>query len=221
LTLYTVGNSGGVATLSNPTTVTVASYTDPLAQIPQHGGNALDGGDNRLTQAYLASDPRLGHAALWTAHTVAGGAGAQVRWYEIDVAQAKLDQSGTVSDSSLDLFYPAIAPDRAVFGNGASFGSGMVLTVNASSGNTQTAVAMVTKAGTQPQSPLTPIHASSVAWNCTKDPTRNTCRWGDYSGASPDPLPPAGTGVGRVWLTNQWNNSSDWQTWSWAAGAYP
>jgi hypothetical protein len=221
LTLYTVGKSNGAATLSNPTTVAVASYNDPLAQIPQQGGNALDGGDSRLTQAYLAMDPRLGHAALWTAHAIAGGAGAQVRWYEIDAAQAKLDQSGTVSDPNLDAFYPAIAPDRAVFGNGATFGSNMVLTVDTSSANTQSAVAMVTKGGTRPQSGWTTIHASSVAWSCTKDPNRNACRWGDYSGASPDPLPPAGTGVGRVWLTNEWNSANYWQTWSWAASTYP
>ena len=43
------------------------------------------------------------------------------------------------------------------------------------------------------------------------------CRWGDYSGASPDP---AATGtVGKIWLANQYNVASattsdtDWRTW--------
>jgi hypothetical protein len=47
-----------------------------------------------------------------------------------------------------------------------------------------------------------------------------TCRWGDYSGARPDPLPSSG---GQVWLSGEWNLSStdnsgtDWQTWNWSA----
>jgi hypothetical protein len=193
-----------------------------LKQIPQKGGNAIDGKDARLTQAYLAIDPRLGHPALWTAHSIAGGAGQRVRWYEINAALGTVDQSGTVSDPNLHYFYPSIAPDRAVLGSSAGFGSGMVLTVNSSSANTQTAIGMVTKAGARLQSPVTTIQESASAWSCVKDgPPRNSCRWGDYSGASPDPSPPAGTGVGRVWLTNQWNNSSDWLTWNWAASAYP
>jgi hypothetical protein len=221
LALYAVGNNSGVATLSAARSVSVPSYSDGLMQIPQKNGNAIDGQDSRLTQAYLAVDPRLGHPALWTAHTIAGGAGAQVRWYEINAALATLDQVGTVSDPNLDVFYPAIAPDRSVLGATAQFGSGMALGVNTSSSNTDTAVAIVTKYGVGVQSPLTTIQQSSVAWSCTKDPNRNACRWGDYSAATPDPAPPAGTGVGRVWLTGQWNNSRDWQTWNWAASAYP
>ena len=44
----------------------------------------------------------------------------------------------------------------------------------------------------------------------------STCRWGDYAGASPDPI--AGATGGRVWFVNQWNvasvtaNDVDWRT---------
>ena len=43
------------------------------------------------------------------------------------------------------------------------------------------------------------------------------CRWGDYAGASPDPV--AGATGGTVWMANQYNvasttsNNVDWRTW--------
>lgn len=46
---------------------------------------AIDTGDGRLPQAISAIDPaRAGALAIWTSHTVSGGAGSMVRWYEID-----------------------------------------------------------------------------------------------------------------------------------------
>ena len=47
-----------------------------------------------------------------------------------------------------------------------------------------------------------------------------TCRWGDYSGAMPDPLIATG---GQVWLSGEWNvrgatsTDKDWRTWNWEA----
>jgi hypothetical protein len=47
------------------------------------------------------------------------------------------------------------------------------------------------------------------------------CRWGDYSGATPDPRVPAAATRGRIWGTNQWNLMGDpgaapWRTWNFA-----
>jgi hypothetical protein len=48
------------------------------------------------------------------------------------------------------------------------------------------------------------------------------CQWGDYPGASPDPVP-SGTARGYVWLVNQWTLMSrdpsgvDWRTTVWQA----
>jgi hypothetical protein len=47
-----------------------------------------------------------------------------------------------------------------------------------------------------------------------------TCRWGDYAGATPDPVASAG---GRVWLSGEWNvpmtdgSAPVWRTWNWVA----
>jgi hypothetical protein len=50
-----------------------------------------------------------------------------------------------------------------------------------------------------------------------------TCRWGDYSGATSDPAASLSGTRGRVWLTNEWNVASatdkdvDARTWIWSA----
>jgi hypothetical protein len=50
------------------------------------------------------------------------------------------------------------------------------------------------------------------------------CRWGDYSGATPDPASPSGRATGQVGLSNQWNIPGPlpnldpvWRTWIWIA----
>jgi hypothetical protein len=35
------------------------------------------------------------------------------------------------------------------------------------------------------------------------------CRWGDYSGATPDPKAPVDRSAGVVWLTNMWTADAD------------
>ncbi len=207
--VYSVTKQGGSAALSNATAITVPSYDDAPNPAPQAGGNPLDVGDSRFSSAWYAPDPRLGHNALWTAHTIAGGAGAQVRWYELNPATATIDQSGTVSDPNLYVYYPAIAPDRGA----GSFGSDMAMTLSTSSSTQPTAAAMVSKAGSSATSALVIQHQSTVAWNCTVQQSIGACRWGDYNGASPDPSPPSGRG--QLWLTGEWNTSSLWQTWNW------
>jgi len=82
------------------TSVTVSSYNVP-PNAPQSGSSfQLDTLDGRLMHAVTAVDPlRGGGTALWTSNSVAGGAGAQVRWYEINVASSSLFQSGTATSS--------------------------------------------------------------------------------------------------------------------------
>jgi ribosomal protein L32 len=59
------------------------------------------------------------------------------------------------------------------------------------------------------------------------DPPEFTCRWGDYSGATPDPGSNAYSNHGRVWLSNQWNvasldsNGIDWRTYNWGTNVVP
>jgi hypothetical protein len=78
---------------------------------------------------------------------------------------------------------------------------------------------MVSKVGAGAQSAFVVVKQSTVADN---DFTCSPCRWGDYSGASPDPAAPLADPKGKVWLANQWLNgtgSPNWRTW--IAGATP
>jgi hypothetical protein len=202
------------------TSVGVAAYSPPPSAPQPNGLVSLDTLDGRLEHAVSAIDPaQAGATALWTAHAVAGGAGSEVRWYEINPSAAGLFQSGAATSSSLYAFNGAVAPDRGA----GSFGCNMVLGFSTSSATSNPAAQMVSKVGTSPQSGFTLVRQSpgdDEGFDCLSSTTL-TCRWGDYSGATSDPSP--GT-TGAVWLTNMLATgggfsftSAEWSTWNWRA----
>jgi hypothetical protein len=172
---------------------------------PQKGTtNELDTLDARLTQAVGAVDPAHGgRFAIWAQHTVAGGGGSLVRWYEVDPAAPSLLQSGRVSSPSLYGFNGAISPDRVANGSNARAGNAMAMSFNTSSSSTFPAIRMVSKVGGAAQSSQALVKQSPGAlggYDCG-DP-KNFCRWGDYAAATPDPTPPAGQT--RIWMVSEW-----------------
>ncbi len=211
----------GAAVFGAAKTVSVPAYHYPPSA-PQRGTNrTLDTLDARLMNVVSAVDPRFGGVALWTQHTVnasAGGLGAEIRWYEINPTTGALYQSGIVQSPTLYVFTGAVSPDRLVNGTTTAFGTNMVLAFNTSSSTNYSAIQMVSKLGAAAQSGFVLVKQSpgkNVDFTCTP-----VCRWGDFSGASPDPgASPSGT-TGQVWFTLQWNRSStnstnvDWQTWN-------
>jgi hypothetical protein len=205
LTLFKVTRSStGTATIpTTGTSVPVNSYKVP-ASAPQPGTNfKLDTLDARPTQAVTAVDPKHGSVnALWTQHTVFGGAGAQDRWYEINPPTHALIQHGTISSASLYTFNGAISPDRRVNGSTAKFGADMVIAVNQSSTSALPALRVASKVGTNAISGLRLVATSNAAdtgFDCTINSVPNLCRWGDYAGASPDPASPTTGTTGAVW----------------------
>jgi hypothetical protein len=224
ISVYSVTTSGTdangipIPAISGPTNVPVPSYSMP-ASAPQQGSSSLiDTLDGRFEASVAAVDPAHGNrVAVWTAHAVFGGPGSEERWYEIDPGAGSLLQSGVVSSPSLFIWNGAVSPDRANTGSSGAFGDSMAMSVSSSSETTDPAIQVVWKRGTDAQSPLTNLVQSGgpdVDFSCSP------CRWGDYSGASPDP---AATGtVGRVWLGNQYNlangstSSTAWRTWIFA-----
>jgi hypothetical protein len=67
-------------------------------------------------------------------------------------------------------------------------------------------------------SPIRTSPASLNDFTCTS----GTCRWGDYSAATPDPATPLSASRGQVWLTNGFvrttgTSGSGWGTRNWAA----
>jgi hypothetical protein len=230
LTIFTVKrNLDGTPNIATKgKDVSVPSYTLPPTA-PQSGTTrTLDTLDSRPTQAVAAIDPSQGGAfALWTQHTVSGGAGAEVRWYEIKANTATLLQSGKVTHSTLFYFNGAISPDRVVAGATKAFGSNMVLGFNTSSSTTFPAIKMVSKLEGAAQSAPVKVKGSpgfDVDFACPG--SSDTCRWGDYASATPDPAATTAAATGVVWLTSMWNRDGStinpatgtaWQTWNWAA----
>ncbi len=211
--------------------VAVQPFSMP-ASAPQLGtSRRLDTLDGRLERAIAAFDPNPNNSrmAVWTAHAVAQSTSpvAEERWYEIGVTPGStpsLLQSGKATDPNAKVFIwnGAISPDRAVVCSGGicntgTYGSHMAMTVNTSSTSQYPAIDMVTS----DQPTLSPVQSSTrydADFSCRN--ANSVCRWGDYSGAMPDPTP--GTlSVGAVWLTNEWNVANSnleraaWRTWNW------
>jgi hypothetical protein len=212
----------GSASIQDPATdVTVPSFSIPPNAPQSETPNVLDTFDARLTQGVSAIDPARGtsgRVAIWTQHTVAGGAGSEVRWYEINPGAHTVFQSGKASSASLFSFNGAISPNRVVRGATKEFGSDMAMTFNTSSSSTHPAIKVVSKLGTAPQSAPVTVKNSPASLD---DYTCSTglCRWGDYAGATPDPAPPSGSS--RVWMVNEWVLSpspspADWGSWNFA-----
>jgi hypothetical protein len=208
LTLFKVTKSAtGSATIpTTGTSVPVSAYKVPAAA-PQPGTSfRLDTLDGRLTQAVSAVDPvHRSVTALWTQHTVFGGAGAQVRWYEINPATHSLIQHGTISSTSLYTFNGAISPDRRVNGTSKKFGGDMVIDVSQSSASALAAIKVASKIGANAISALRLVATSTAAdtgFDCMTITSPNLCRWGDYAGASPDPAAPTTGKTGQVWGTS-------------------
>jgi hypothetical protein len=234
LELYHVTkNPDGTANIpQNATSELTVPFYSPPAPAPQMGGpHPIDTLDGRLTHAVAAVDPARGNGnqiALWTGHTIFGGAGAEFRWYEIDVANAALYQSGDVADPVLYAFNGAISPDRIVPTLLPTirlpYGSNMVTGFTTSASSAFPAIQMVSKIGNNAQSAFVMVKQSpgpDEGFDCFQ---LGRCRWGDYGGALPDPLRPGpGAQTGKVWLSNMWATgetnpgAATWRTWNWGA----
>jgi hypothetical protein len=209
LSLYTVTRAAtGAAVISNAANVPVPSYNLP-ANAPQRDTvRLLDTSDTRPTQAVSAVDPgRGGQVGLWTQHSVQGGAGSEVRWYEINPVNRTLFQSGRVTSPSLFSFNGAVSPDRKVQGTTRAFGSSMVLNFNTSSASTHPAIKVVSKVGAGAQSAPAVVVTSlgpNIDFSCD-GANEPVCRWGDYAAATPDPAASPTAARGVVFGTNMYN----------------
>jgi hypothetical protein len=218
-------NSSGSAVFSPPSPISVSTFANP-PPAPQAGASQrIDLVDARLGEVVAAVDPSRGKLALWAAHTVAGGAGSAVRWYEIDPSTNGLFQSGTVQSSTLWNYFGTISPDRLVNGSTHKFGDSMVLTFNTSSPSHHISIRVVSKVGSAPQSAPVLVKnspATYLSYDCPMP--SDTCRWGDYSGAAPDPKASPSGAHGVVWGANEWNvanpnptGATSWRTWVFTA----
>jgi hypothetical protein len=223
LTSYTLKpkkSNPTVPRLSQPRSITVGPYESP-PDAPQKGTDrTLDTLDGRLTHSVSGIDPHVGGTTVWVSHCVLGGAGAEVRWYELLPGKnASVVQSGAATDPNLYVFNGGISNDRTVRPSGkAAHGGAMVLGFDTSSASDYVAVQMVSKRGSNAQSGFVLVKQSTLPFNPPGSCGSNGCRWGDYSGATPDPAASLTAKTGEVWLTNEWTDGpSARPTWNWEA----
>jgi Fibronectin type III domain len=187
-------DSSGVLHLDGD--IPVNSYDTPPAA-HQLGGGTLDTLLGQLTQA--VGDPTTG---LWTQHTVAGGAGAKVTWYEFKLNSTlgvlTKVQEGDVSSATEDVYNAAISPSWSA--------GGAAIFYNRSSATTSQVIAVRDRMTTTSLNTMDPneldLVTSSAAdadLSCSA-PYGPPCRWGDYAGASPDPV-----NQSLVWGTGEYN----------------
>ena len=179
--------------------ITVGTFSVPPS-VPQPGTTyLLDSLDGRLTQAVQLRDPSAGSVeAVWTQHTVAGASGrAVVRWDEFAPSTLTVLQEGEIGSGTDHVFNGAISPSSA--------GSAAGVFYNRGGGSTLAVIGAQTRGSSTPLGQMDAgevVLGSSATFdqetlfqgNCTTNP----CRWGDYSGASPDP-----SNAAVVWGSNQ------------------
>jgi hypothetical protein len=203
LTVFTITKSGttGNPNLSAPNSINVGNYTNP-APATQKGTTTkkLDTLDGRLTHSVSGLDPRIGHRAIWVAHTIQAGAGAGIQWFEVDGVTGTVSQTGILSNATNYIFNAGISNDRTCNGTSCTHGQSMVLGFTESSSSIFPTDAMVSKIGTGAVSSIVVVHASTTF---DKNFSCSPCRWGDYGGATPDPAASQTAAHGEVWLSNQ------------------
>ncbi|MGH8322852.1 MAG: hypothetical protein ACRETD_03480, partial [Steroidobacteraceae bacterium] len=188
--------------------VTVASYTFPPDASQPVFTQLLATLDARNTQAVAGVDIRLGKQVFWTQHTIASGTVSAVRFYEIDPVPATpvVLRSGNIASPNSFLFNAAISPDRRHDGTITAFGNSFVIEFNVSSKVNTINPRIV--AGSS-------VNGGALSFLLVKDgvgpyrdftcvPAFSSCRWGDYSAATPDPRPIITT-RGVVWGTNEFS----------------
>jgi hypothetical protein len=194
MVLFAVQNGASTtATLSPPTSIEVLPYSVPFNAdmgIPLFSAAQPDG-----TVTLQANDARLSASVyavggvLYAAYSTDLNGRIAIRWYRIDARTRTLLEFGTISDPSLDLFFPSITanPDGVVVIAYNGSGSSTYISCFASAGETRNGVTsfgdrLLLKSGVVSYHDLNEILAELLG-----DPPVDS-RWGDYSALSVDPF---------------------------------
>ena len=213
LWFYNVTRSGtGAPVFGNARGLIVPSYTVPPDASQPTFTQVLDTLDGRPTQAVQARNPDRGTVqSFWVQHTVRQPSAnlAEVRWYEINPAPAipALLRSGSIRSATSHFYNAAISPDRRRDGRTLAFGDSFVIHYNVSGSASNLSPRIVAgssfNGGALGGFALV-RNAAGPFRDFTCPSGGQTCRWGDYAQASPDPRP-IFAGRGQVWGTSNYS----------------
>ena len=194
----------GSSTLSSPTDITVASFSEACGGgtcIPQPGtSQQLDSlGDRPM---YRMAYRNFGdHDTLVVNHSVAAGSSTGVRWYELRSplnGAFTLYQQGTFAPDSTYRWMGSAAMDAA---------GDIAIGYSASSSSVFPAIRYT---GRTPSDPLGTMRAETSMLEGSGSQTGGLNRWGDYTAMRIDPSDDC-----TFWYTNQYqpsNGSFNWAT---------
>ncbi len=209
LWLFSVTKSAtGTPVFGGARGVTVASYTVPPSATQPTFTQKLDTLDARPMNAVQAFDPKLKTFSLWTQHTIASGTASAVRFYEINPVPAApvLQRSTNITATNTFLFNGSVSPDRKKNGAATAFGNNVVVNYSVSSPSIPARIVAASSLNNGPLAFVKVKNGVGPYRDFTCKNAGNICRWGDYSGASPDPAPTTGSSTsGEVWGTNQYS----------------
>jgi hypothetical protein len=192
LTAWQVAGTSTSPTLVQDGNIPVGQYRVPAAA-RQVIFPRLDTLDGRLTMAVAHADPGAGgREAVWTQHTVNPGNGrVAMRWYELIPATLAARQQGTISEPLIDVFNGAVSPSSGGSAAGVVYNRSGPLLLPELRARSHTAT--MSPGATGQSLLLARSGDPDYDLSCTP-----VCRWGDYSGASPDPLSSS-----FVWVAGQ------------------
>jgi hypothetical protein len=192
----------GSSSLTGPTNITVAGFTQACGQcVPQPGtANMLDTLSDRLMNR-LAYRNFGTHQSMVVNHSVAANNAVGVRWYElrkVGTGQFGVHQQGTYAPADgLYRWMGSAAMDRA--GN---------IAVGYSRSGTSL-FPSIAYAARNAGDPLGTLSAETTIINGTGSQTGTLHRWGDYSAMTVDPVDDC-----TFWYTNEYLTSNG--TWNWS-----
>jgi hypothetical protein len=207
---YTAAGAIGTDTLA-----AAPSYVIPAWGIPpdavQPNGQRLDSIDGRFQSASIQSQDRI-----WNIHSIAFGARPLIRWYRLQRSASTVLTTVTFQSSTTShLFNPSFVTNSGIDGSPAFITASRTDPTCATSG---CLAAMITFSGpnstgsfwTQSLAGVSTTNFSTTngVTLCNNDPTRGSCRWGDYSAITVDPL-----NGGRAWGFNQLINGTNQFNW--------
>ena len=191
-------DGGGV--LHQRADINVNSYQTPTPAAQLGSSDTIDTLDGRLTQAAGNAS-----AGIWTQHTVLDSSGrSEVDWYELVQSGLNLTlfQQGNIDTANAWTFNAAVSPRWD--------GVGTAIFYNVSSTTQDPSIVAQTRRNATPLGSFdagrTALVSSSAAdtetLSCNNPGLGVPCRWGDYSGATPDPIHQT-----IVWGTSEFNTA--------------
>jgi len=171
------------ATLAPATPIKVDDYTYPIDPTQPDGTATLADSDARISARVITAG-----GILFAVQNVEVNNRAAIRWYRITLTNEMVLESGTITNSDLDLFYPSVA----VTANGI-----MLICCNGCSINVPvSSYAFVGQTVNDVTTFSDPIVLQAGTVGDYHDPLELTgqaieSRWGDYSTTSLDPCDPS------------------------------